>query len=235
MGNKPLHVFIVPDGNRRWAKERGLAASEGHKRGYEIFRSIFKGIWLLEVTHFTFWGISTDNFKNRSSEETGFILQLFEKAIDELLIAPELEKEKVKVRIVGKLEKYCDKSLEDKIAKLEKETSSYPDKNFTLLFGYNGDEELVDAVNKFRHLDPYPLTGIVTWGKIKNLLWTSFLPDVDIFIRTGFESHLSNGALMMQMANAHLYFPQIHWPDFSMEELIKTIDDFKSRQRRLGA
>lgn len=235
MEKKLLHIFIIPDGNRRWAKEKGLAPWEGHKQGYETLRSILKKIWSLEVTHFTFWGLSMDNFRNRSPEEIGFIFKLFEQAVDELLVAPELEEEKVRVRIIGKLEESYNKRLKEKIAALEKKTAIYPDKNFTLLFGYNGDDELIDAIDRFRHFDPYPVTGVVNWEIIKNWLWTRFLPNVDIFIRTGFEPHLSAAALSMQMANAHLYFPKCHWPDFSLKELAEIIDNFKNRERRLGA
>jgi len=235
MEKELLHIFIVPDGNRRWAKERGLAPWEGHKQGYETLRFILKKIWSLGVTHFTFWVLSMDNFRNRSPEEIKFIFKLFEKAIDELLTSPELKEEKVRIRIVGKLEKHYNNSLKEKIATLEKNTAIYPDKNFTLLFGYNGDDELIDAIQRFCYFNPYSASKIITWKLIKNWLWTRFLPDVDIFIRTGFEPHLSAAALTMQMANAHLYFPQMHWPDFSFENLAKIIDDFKNRERRFGA
>lgn len=238
---KLLHVFIIPDGNRRWAKDKGLAPWEGHRQGYEILRSVLKKIWSLEVTHFTFWGLSMDNFRNRSPEEIGVILQLFEQAIDELLISPALEEEKIRIRIVGKLEEYYDNFLKEKIARLEKKTASYPDKNFTLLFGYNGDDELSEAITLFYEkalIDRparNPISKLIFLDTIRNCLWTHFLPDVDILIRTGFEPHLSAAALSMQMANAHLYFPQMHWPDFTIEELTKIIDDFKNRGRRFGA
>ena len=230
---KPLHVFIIPDGNRRWAKDKGFAPWIGHMQGYETLRSVLKKIWSLGVTHFSFWGLSMDNLKNRPPEEIEVIFKLFEKAIDELLVAPELKEEKVRVRIIGKLENYYDNLLKEKVAELEKKTASYPDKNFTLLFGYNGDDELCEAVTKFRQ-NATELKK-ASWNAIRSCLWTHFLPDVNIFIRTGFEPHLSAAALSMQMANAHLYFPQMHWPDFTIGELGKIIEDFKNRGRRFGA
>lgn len=233
MEKKPLHVFIIPDGNRRWAKEKGLAPWEGHKQGYEVLRSILKKIWPLGVTHFTFWGLSMDNFINRSPEEIMFIFHLFEKAVDELLIAPELKEERVRIRIIGKLKKAVENKIQEKIRKLEKDTVFYQNKNFTLLFGYNGNEELEEAVTML--ITKSPPQQRYSYNNMRNWLWTRFLPDVDIMIRTGFEAHLSGAALLMQMANAHLYFPQCHWPDFSIKKLAEIIDDFKNRQRRFGA
>jgi len=174
-----------------------------------------------------------DNFRNREPEEIMFIFHLFERAIDELLTSPELEKEKVRVRIIGRLKEGCNDIQKDKVTNLERKTSSYKEKNFTLLFGYNGDEELAEAVTQLHRITP--LAKKIMWRNIRNWLLTRFLPDVDILIRTGFEPHLSAAALCMQMRDAHLYFPQMHWSDFSIEELAKIIDDFKNRERRFGA
>ena len=76
MEKKPLHVFIIPDGNRRWAKGKGLAPWEGHKKGQEVFRSIVKEIWLLGVTHLTVWGLSKDNLINRSKLEISILMEI---------------------------------------------------------------------------------------------------------------------------------------------------------------
>lgn len=230
---KTFHVFTIPDGNRRWAKSKGLPLYEGHRQGYETLRSILKNIWSLGVTHYTFWGLSMDNFRNRSKQEIAFLFRLFEQAIDELLPSSELEKEKVHFQIVGRFKELCSDSLREKIEKLEKKTSVYKNKFFTLLLGYNGDEEMEEAITLFRQ--NAPAEEKATLNKIRDYLWSGFLPDVDICIRTGYEPHLSGGVLMMQMRDAHLYFPQMHWPDFTIEELAKIIDDFKGRERRFGA
>lgn len=233
MEKKLLHVFIIPDGNRRWTKNKCLNSWEGHMQGYEVLRSLLKQIWSLEITHFTFWGLSMDNFANRPEEEIKFIMYLFEKAIDELTISQELEKEKVRMRIIGRWKEFCDQKLRQKVAKLEEKTFLYYEKHFTLLFGYSGDEELAEAVTELHKITP--VAKKIMWRNIRNWLPTRFLPDVDIMIRTGFEPHLSAAALCMQMKNAHLYFPQMHWPDFTIEELAKITDDFKNRERRFGA
>ncbi|MFH0803636.1 MAG: polyprenyl diphosphate synthase [Candidatus Tagabacteria bacterium] len=231
---KKFHVFTIPDGNRRWAKSKGLPPYEGHRQGYETLRSILKNIWSLEVTHYTFWGLSMDNFRNRSKQEITFLFRLFEKAIDELLSSLEMEKEKVHFQLIGRFKELCSKSLKEKIEELEEKTSGYTDKFFTLLAGYNGDEELEDAVT--RYSKKLCETGEkATWNGIREHLWSSSLPDVDICIRTGFEPHLSAAVLSFQMRDAHLYFPQMHWPDFNIEEMAKIIDDFKNRERRFGA
>ncbi len=235
MEKNPLHVFIIPDGNRRWAKEKEILPTEGHRKGQEVFRSIIKEIGPLGVTHLTIWGLSEDNLQNRSKFEISVLTEIFRETFDELLSSKKVEEEKLRVRVAGRYRKHFNQPLIQTIEKLEKKTADYNGKNLTLLLAYNGDDELVDAINKFRNFDPYPCTGAINWGNIRNWLWTRFLPDVDIMIRTGFEAHLSGAALLMQMANAHLYFPKMHWPDFNIDELAKIIDDFKNRERRFGA
>ncbi len=234
INKKIFHVFTIPDGNRRWAKAKGLPPYEGHRQGYEALRSILKNIWSLGVTHYTFWGLSMDNFRNRSPKEIAFLFRLIEKAIDELLSSSEIEKEKISFQIIGRFKELCSKSLKEKIEKLEEKTSVYKDRFFTLLAGYNGDEELEDAITRYSK-KICETKSKATWNGIREHLWSSSLPDVDICIRTGYEPHLSGGVLMMQMRDAHLYFPQMHWPDFTIEELAKIIDDFKNRERRFGA
>jgi undecaprenyl diphosphate synthase len=231
---KTFHVFTIPDGNRRWAKAKGLPSYEGHRQGYEALRAILKNIWSLGVTHYTFWGLSMDNFRNRSKEEISFLFGLFEEAINELLSSLETEKEKIHFQIIGKFKELCSDSLRKKIEELEKKTSVYKDRFFTLLLGYNGDEELEEAVTAYSK----KINGNgekATWDGIREYLWSSSLPDVDICVRTGFEPHLSAAVLSFQMRDAHLYFPKMHWPDFNIEELAKIIDDFKNRERRFGA
>lgn len=232
---KPLHVFIIPDGNRRWAKEKDLRLGDGHAKGYEVFKSLIKEIWGLGVTHLTAWGLSKDNLEKRSKEEIKILAAIFRKTINELLISDEVEKEKLHIRIIGRWKNFFDANLIEDIEKLEKKTALYQggDKTLTLLLAYNGDDELEEAIAQF-HLRE-PKEKIVRINSIRWLLWTWFLPDVNIYIRTGYEPHLSKGALMMQMQNAHLYFPQMYWPDFTIEELAKIIDDFKNRGRRFGA
>jgi len=234
MDKKTFHVFTIPDGNRRWAKTKGLSPYEGHKQGYEALRPILKNIWSLGVTHYTFWGLSMDNFRNRSKQEIAFLFNLFEQAIDELLSSLDIEKEKINFQIVGRFKELCSDSLRKKIEDLEKKTSVYENKFFTLLLGYNGDEELEDAVTRYSKKICETNTK-ATWNGIREHLWSSSLPDVDICVRTGFEPHLSAAVLSFQMRDAHLYFPSCHWPDFTIEELEKIIDDFKNRERRLGA
>lgn len=234
MKKETLHVFIIPDGNRRWAKENGcILPSEGHLAGKKTLREIVNEIWQFGVTHLTIWGLSRDNLLNRSELEISVLMEIFNETFDELLSSSKVEKEKLRVRVVGRWKEFFMEELKQNILRLENKTRDYNSgKNLTLLLVYNGDEELTSAINQFRQYES-ELT-IATWAKIKNHSWTRFLPDVDIMIRTGNEPHLSNGALMMQMKDAHLYFPKIHWPDFTLEELAKIIDDFKSRERRFG-
>ncbi len=231
---KPLHVFIIPDGNRRWAKDKGLAPWEGHKKGYEVFESLVRKVWTLGITHLTVWGLSRDNLYGRSTEEISFLTEIIRTAINNLFSSRETEEEKLCVRVIGRWKELFAKEFTDEIVRLENKTASYyTDKNLTLLLAYNGDEELENTVTNFHRAEP--LARIAKWERLKNWSWTWFLPDVDIMIRTGSEPHLSNGALTLLMKNAHLYFPQMHWPEFSIEELAKIIGGFKNREHRFGA
>lgn len=232
---KTFHVFIIPDGNRRWAKENGcILPSEGHLAGKKALREIVNGIWQFGVTHLTVWGLSKDNFNNRSELEISVLMEIFNETFDELLSSPKVEKEKLRVRVVGRWREFFSEELKQKILRLENKTRDYDSgKNLTLLLAYNGDEELAKAITDMHLYEP--LGKILSCANIRNRLWTRFLPDVDIMIRTGNEPHLSNGALTLQMKDANLYFPECYWPDFTIEKLAKIIDDFKSRERRFGA
>jgi undecaprenyl diphosphate synthase len=229
-----MHIFIIPDGNRRWANENNFPQREKHKKGMEIFKTVAREIWTLKVSHFTFWGLSRDNFYNRDSQEISFLTFLLKNMVEEFLKSGELEKEKIYLRVIGRWKEFFDKELAGKIDELESRVACHKNgnKNLTLLLGYNGDDELVDAVNQLRIFTSD--SNKISWRNIRNFLWTRFLPDIDIMIRTGYEPHLSAGALMMQMKDAHLYFPQMHRPEFSIDELKKIISDFKNRKRRYG-
>ncbi len=228
-----LHVFIIPDGNRRWAKEKGFLPSEGHFKGQDVFRSIVREIWPLGATYLTIWTISKDNLQKRSKLEISILTEILEETFQELLSSEEVEKEKLRIRIIGRWREFFGKSFVEVAESLENKTAHYNEKHLTFLLAYNGDDEIRDALWRFKNnllrCQNASLEELRKWS------WTWFLPNVDIFIRTGFEPHLSNGALMLLMADSHLYFPQKHWPDFTVNDLKEIIDSFKNRQRRFGA
>lgn len=233
MTNNTFHVFIIPDGNRRFAKQRGLLPHQGHLAGYEALKIILKNIWSHNVTHFTFWALSLDNVKKRTPKEIEYLFKILATGAKELRKSKEFREKEIRFRLAGNFKDYLPPKVISKFYKLENETKNNIGPVFTLLLAYDGQKEMVEAIEIIRNKSSRDE------GPIKELLaenlQTGFLPSVDLMIRTGGEPHLSAGALMWQMQNTHLYFTETLWPDFGVEELAKAIANFKRRERRFGS
>ncbi len=220
----PNHIGIILDGNRRWAKEKGLPAFEGHRRGLETIKKIInyskeKGIQIL-----TLFVFSTENWK-RGKEEVGYLMWLVRKAISSYF--KHLHKNKIRVKVIGQREK-LSKALQKEIAKVEKITKANKDMTVNFALSYGGRAEIVAAVKKIiKKKVPFQK---VNENTIKENLWTS---DVDLIIRTGREQRISN-FLIWQAAYSELYFYPKYWPDFSKQDLDKAITEYSRRQRRFG-
>ncbi len=230
---KSFHVFIIPDGNRRWAKKHRLPPWQGHQKGYEVFKNIAEEIWSFGVTHFTWWALSKDNFEKRKPEEICFLISLIYKALDELPQLLNSGKIQAQLRVVGRRKEILNNHLIQEIEDAERKTSHHKDRILTLLIGYDGKDEMEEAFTQFRK--NVPSQNLACLDDFRHYLWTSYLPEVDICIRTDKEIHLSAGALSTQMHDTHLFSPDMHWPDFTTKELKKIINEFKRRQRRFGA
>jgi undecaprenyl diphosphate synthase len=220
----PNHLGIILDGNRRWAKERGLPVFEGHRRGLETVKKVInyckeKGIQIL-----TLFVFSTENWK-RGKEEVGWLMKLARRNINSYL--KNLHKSKIRVKVIGQREK-LSKALQKEIAKIEKITKDNTEMTVNFALSYGGRAEIVAAVKKIIK-NRIPLRK-VSENTIKENLWTS---DVDLIIRTGREQRISN-FLIWQAAYSELYFYPKYWPDFSKEDLDKAIAEYARRQRRFG-
>lgn len=227
-----FHVFIIPDGNRRFAKSKRLAPHKGHLAGYIALKKILKNIWEHDVTHFTFWALSLDNVRKRTQKEIEYLFKILEKGVKELGESKEFREKEIRLRFAGSFKNHLPPKIISKFCELEKETEKNIGPVFTILLAYDGAIEICEAIKNIKN------NGDEIDGSIEKLilenLQTGFLPPIDLMIRTGGEPHLSAGALMWQMQNAHLYFTETLWPDFSVEELSKAIAEFKSRERRFG-
>jgi undecaprenyl diphosphate synthase len=224
MNGVPSHLGIILDGNRRWAKERGLPVFEGHRRGLEAIKKVInyckeKGIEVL-----TLFVFSTENWQ-RGKEEVNFLMNLAKKTIDNYL--DQLHKSKVKVKVIGQRQK-LSKALQKEIAKIEKITRDNTGMTVNFALSYGGRAEIVAAVKKIIK-NKIPLRK-VNENMIKDNLWTS---DVDLIIRTGREQRISN-FLIWQAAYSELYFYPKYWPDFNKQDLDKAIAEYSRRQRRFG-
>ncbi len=224
----PKHIAIIPDGNRRWAKSRVMNPWEGHREGVKRFWEIADQAYELGVTHLSIWAGSYDNLHKRSKMEVDFLLRL----LREEILNPELTKKfhanKARVEIIGEWRLFVtDKKTIDAIAALEQNTAHYTKNQLTLLFAYDGQREMMEAINI---LEKKPASET----ELRNALWTGHLPDVDLVIRTGGEPHWSAGFMMWLTANSQFYFTDMLWPDFKKAQFKKALEDFERRERRLG-
>ena len=232
MENIPKHIVLFPDGNRRWAKERGMDTLEGHRVGYE--RAVQLVDWCQErgVKALTIFGFSTENW-NRTEREISYLMRLLETGLIEQLqkyVGEKAKERGVRIRIIGQKGRLPE-SLQKVITKVE-ETTKDNNKFFaTLAISYGGRWDIVQAVQKIvkEGLAPEKITE----ETFSEYLSTAGLPDPDLVIRVGGEQRFSN-FLLWQSAYAELYFCQKYWPDFTEQDLDNAIVEYQRRQRRFG-
>lgn len=229
MDSSVKHIAVIPDGNRRWAKSRSLKPWEGHTEGIKRFWDISESAVLFGVEHLTFWVASYDNLTKRSTVEIQFLIALLRNELQKSAVKEQLLKNQTRLRIVGEWNDIInDAKLAQKISNLEGETAHFNKTNITILFGYDGQREMLQAINSLEHGKG------VDDNALRSKLWTGFLPDVDLVIRTGGEPHWSAGFMMWLTANSQFYFTDMLWPDFEASELKKALEEFERRERRLG-
>lgn len=238
MENVPQHVAAIPDGNRRWAKKRGLPGTAGHAEGLKRFYDVMDEAFRLGIRYFTLWAASESNLTKRTKLEVDFLMTLFRGEILRHLDSKKFVEKEIRVRVRGKgVEMIGDPKLTEAVRKLEEESSRFTERNLTILFGYNGTTEMLAAIRGITE-DIGQRTKDV--GEIEDALrkhlWTGELPPVDFVIRTGMEGdpHNSAGFMMWQTAESQLYFTETFWPDFGKEEFAKALEEYRERERRLG-
>lgn len=222
-------MAMILDGNRRWARSRGLEPWKGHAAGYEAVKKLSRASRDLGVHTFTVWAFSTENWE-RSEVEIKEIMKLLRHGLDEM--EPDLHKEHVRLVHLGRKDRLPKDAMEH-IARLEKETKKYGDEHvFNIALDYGGHDEIVRAVNKILEKGEKRVDA----KEFEKYLDThdQAYPYVDLFIRTSGEQRTS-GLLPWQLDYAEYYFVQDHLPDFSPEMLREAILDFSRRRRRFGA
>jgi len=223
----PRHICIIPDGNRRWAKERKLNIIEGHKASSseQFIMALVNEGRRLGVKYLTFWGFSTENW-NRDKKEVDDVLNLVLKVIKKF--RGKFIEDKVRFRHLGRKDR-LPKSLVFEIEKLEKDTLEFNDYNVQLCLDYGGRDELTRAVNKMIS------NGVkeVSEQELERYLDTEGIPDPDLIIRTSGEKRTS-GFMPFQSSYAELYFTDVKFPDFGPEELRKAVEEFSRRKRNFG-
>lgn len=234
--NIPNHVAVIPDGNRRWARKKGLPVWLGHRAGAKSFEKILKKALELKIPYMTFWGGSWDNLTKRPKNEINFLFRVYTEQFKRIISNKKVRQNEVKINVLGRWKEILPKETRTVIEKTMEMTKDY-NKNFlTFLLAYDGTDEMADCVRNILN-SAKGKTIKVTKNLIKENLWTNDLPPVDFVIRTGCDGdpHLSAGFMMWDTAYAQLYFTKTYLPDFSPKEFEKAIRDFSERERRKGA
>lgn len=231
--NIPVHVAIIPDGNRRWARERGLESWEGHEAGAKTLEKVLRENLDLGVKHITFWGSSLDNLRKRPWREKKALLDIYRRYFLKLIESEDIHKNEVRVNVIGKWEEQFPETVKKIIRKCMRRTERYQKYFLNFLLAYSGDDELVEAVGSLIEKCKGKVKRI-TSKMIKDHLMTRDLPPVDLLIRTGGEPHMSAGFMMWDLANAQMYFTETLWPDFDEKKAREAIMDYSRRARRYG-
>ena len=223
----PRHVAIIMDGNRRWARQRGLAEVEGHAAGVEAIRTLLRHAVRRGVPVVTVYAFSRENWA-RSDDEVRGLFALLEQAIRSE--TAELKAQGVRIRLLGRLDELPDDtraSINDALA----ETAGGDRLLLNVAFNYAGRTELVDAFRRLAASGADP--AMIDETAIAGALYTAGLPDPDLVIRTGGEQRLSN-FLIWQAAYAELYTTEVLWPDFGADAFDAALLEFANRTRRFG-
>lgn len=223
----PSCIAIIPDGNRRWARAKGIPQLEGHRAGYQKFKEVAK--WGREkgVRHVLFFAFSTENW-NRPPEEVSYLKDLLrwvlEKEVDEFA------RENVRLRVIGETDRY-DEGMRELIRRAEEKTKENTGGTIGILLSYGGRSEIVHAAQKIAEEKISPEE--ISEESFRSRLWAHDIPDPDVFIRPGGEKRISN-FLIWELAYSELFFSDTLWPDFSRDEFEKILKEYGERERRFG-
>lgn len=232
--NLPTHIAIIMDGNGRWAKQRGLKRTEGHKVGAEVFRRICEYCAEIGVEYVTFYAFSTENWK-RSKLEVTAIMNLFRRYLEEMQ-ERYLENEEAgyRIRFLGTREG-MPKDLIKMMDSVEKKSADKTRININLAVNYGGRDEIVHSVRDIARLVKSGTIAPedITEDMISQNLYTKGQPDPDLIIRPSGEYRLSN-YLLWQSAYAEIFIDDVLWPDYTPADLDRAIEEYGRRNRRFG-
>ena len=229
--NIPQHIAIIMDGNGRWARQRGKERSEGHIAGMNSLRETVRNAAEAGVKYLTVYAFSTENW-GRPQAEVDALMELICKGVE--MESEELAKVGIRVKTIGDRNRFSDK-VKASLEKIEQMTQAGENMTFVLALNYSSRSEMTTAVQN--------IAKRVAAGEIKaeeiddkmisESLYTSFMPDPDLIIRTSGECRLSN-FLMWQASYSEFYFTPTLWPDFDKAELEKALEAYSARDRRYG-
>lgn len=225
------HMAIIMDGNGRWAAKRGLPRSLGHKKGAERVQEIARAAGEMGIKYLTLYAFSTENWQ-RSAEEVDALMGLLRQYLKSEL--SELQKNGVCIIFIGERD-MLPADISEAMYRLEAETQNNDKMTLCIALSYGSRQEIVGAVRKIAALAK---RGDISPEEIdekmfSDMLYTKWIPDPDLVVRTSGEQRVSN-YLLWQLAYAEFYFSDVLWPDFDREELEKIVKNFQTRERRYG-
>lgn len=231
MNNIPNHIAIIMDGNGRWAKERRLPRSMGHKAGVETIRRILKEATRLGVKNLTLYAFSTENW-GRPKDEVSALMKLLVTYLRKEL--DECHKNGVRMNVFGDmsmLPEECQNALNDALETTKNNTKI----NLNFALNYGGRDEIIRAIKLISSdiKNNIIKEDDINSELIENYLYTKGIPDPDLIIRPSGEQRLSN-FLLWQCAYSEFWYSDINWPDFKEEDLRLAIYDYQNRERRFG-
>ena len=219
------------DGNRRWAKQRGLLTKDGHKAGADALENISKFCNKIGIKYLTVYAFSTENWK-RSKEEVSALLAILRIYVNSFL--REKDKQNIKVRLIGDIND-LPKSIQKSITKAVETTKNNTGLTLNIAFNYGGRPEIIRAMKNIAQEVKEGKIDIedINEELISNHLYTAGQPDPDLLIRTSRELRTSN-FLPWQIVYTEFYFPDKHWPAFGEEDMLDAIREYQKRNRRFG-
>lgn len=231
MDNKPQHIAIILDGNRRWAKAKGLPKTAGHKEGAKVLTNISKYANEIGLKYLTVYAFSTENWK-RSEDEVNMLMALFEEYLNEY--SKKALENNIRIKIIGNKEGLSSELI-DRIASCEKLTQDCTGLTFNIALNYGSRDEIVNAIKEIADEAKDNKLNIddISEEIVSKHLYTAHSPDPDLVIRTSGELRLSN-FLMWQLAYTEFLFLDKNWPEFTTKDLDMAIEEYTRRNRKFG-
>lgn len=227
----PEHIALIMDGNGRWAKERKLPRSMGHKAGVETIRKVIKEGDRLGVKYMTLYAFSTENWK-RPKDEVSALMKLLVQYLKQEI--DELDSNGVVINVLGDISRLPKECIEE-INKATERTKNNKGIVMNVALNYGGRDEILKATKSIAELIKNGSLDVcdINEETIEKYLYTKGMPDPDIIIRPSGEQRLSN-FLLWQCAYSEFWYSNINWPDFTEKDLRRAIYDFQNRDRRFG-
>lgn len=224
----PNHIAVIMDGNGRWAKNKLLPRLVGHNKGLDSVKKIIECSIKYKIKTLTLYAFSTENWKRPIKEVEG-LLKLFSQSISKE--SKKIHSNNIRLKFIGNVS-ILSKKLQEKIKKIEKETSRNSSLILNIALNYGGRLDIINSVNNFYKNKIKKIK--INEKNITNGLYTKGQPDVDLLIRTGGEQRISN-FLLWQIAYAELYFSKKLWPDFNEKVFVDALYFFQNTERKFGS